>query len=346
MSSIVKDTKGNSRSSSSRSRSSMSSTKRSRSRKSRSTSSSSTRKSKKSSRKGEVSKGRSTRKSRSTSKSKSPQMLKPLLEPIETVDHSIQRKCWNSTTKKLISFNDGDGYFYKIGVKDLLKKTVKEFRDESKEHYIGCYLKKFKKGPIIFKDIFNNKLSNTKLNSIKDGNYTYVLINVGGIDYFIVSPIISELEISSKHLCLPLLLEEKLPRQNVPKDGDEGLYYNLNVYSAGNLKKQKDNIKIDFYSGSFFTIVMDVYQWEKKEELRTQEKQNEHFNKIKSSFFKKNVNIGFSFEELNVLDNITRQELVNLIECGFTVHRSPGIRKKDTLIYDKENEEVVTLENL
>lgn len=327
----------------SRSRSSRSSTKRSISRKSRSTGSKSTSKSKKSSRKG---KGRSTRKSRSTSKSKSPQMLKPLLEPIETVDHSIQRKCWNSTTKSLISFDDGDGYFYKIGVKDLLKKTVKEFRDESKEHYIGCYLKKFKKGPIIFKDIFNNKLSNTKLNSIKDGNYTYVLINVGGIDYFIVSPIISELEISSKHLCLPLLLEEDLPRQYGRKDGDEGRFYNLNVYSAGNLKKEKDKITIDFYSGSFFTIVMDVYQWEKKKDLRTQKKQQEHFDKIKLSFFKKNVNIEFSFEELNVLDNITRQELVNLIECGFTVHRSPGIRKKDKLIYDKENEEVVTLENL
>ena len=52
------------------------------------------------------------------------------------------------------------------------------------------------------------------------------------------------------------------------------------------------------------------------------------------------------FGELPVLDKITRQELVNLIECGFTVHRSPGIRKKDKLIYDKENEEVVTLENL
>ena len=284
--------------------------------------------------------------SRSTSKSKSPQMLKPLLEPTETVDHSIKRSGWNSTTKSLISFDDGDGYFYKIGVKDLLKKTVKEFKDESKEHYIGCYLKKFKKGPIIFKDIFNNKLSNARLNSIEDGNYAYVLINVGGIDYFIVSPIISELEISSKHLCLPLLLEEKLPRQNVPKDGDEGRYYNLNVYSAGNLKKQKDNITIDFYSGSFFTIVMDVYELEKKEDLRTQEKQTEYFNKIKSSFFKKNVNINFSFEKLNVLDKITRQELVHLIECGFTVHRSPGIRKKDKLIYDKENEQVVTLENL
>jgi hypothetical protein len=333
-----------SRRSRSRSRSSRSSTKRSRSRKSNSTGSRSTSKRKNTpSGKG---KGKSTRKRRSTSKSKSPQMLKPLLEPTETVDHSIKRKCWNSTTKSLISFDDGNGYFYKIGVKDLLKKTVKEFKDESKEHYIGCYLKKFKKGPIIFKDIFNDKLSNTKLNSIKDGNYTYVLINVGGIDYFIVSPIISELEISSKHLCLPLLLEEKLPRQNVHKDGDEGRYYNLNVYSAGNLKKQKDEITIDFYSGSFFTIVMDVYQWEKKKDLRTQKKQQEHFDKIKLSFFKKNVNIKFSFEELKVLDNITRQELVNLIECGFTVHRSPGIRKKDKLIYDKENEEVVTLENL
>ena len=342
MSSIVLDP--NPSKSRSRSRSSRSSTKRSRSRKSNSTGSKSTSKRKNTpSRKG---KGRSTRKSRSTSKSKSPQMLKPLLEPIETVDHSIQRKCWNSTTKSLISFNDGDGYFYKIGVKDLLKKTVKEFRDESKEHYTGCYLKKFKKGPIIFKDIFNNKLSNAKLNSIKDGNYTYVLVNVGGIDYFIVSPIISELEISSKHLCLPLLLEEKLPREYVPKDGDEGRFYNLNVYSAGNLKKEKDKIEIDFYSGSFFTIVMDVYQWEKKQDLRKIEKQKEHFDKIKLSFFKKNVNIKFSFEELKVLDNITRQELVNLIECGFTVHRSPGIRKKDKLIYDKENEEVVTLENL
>ena len=332
-----------SRRSRSRSRSSRSSTKRSRSRKSNSTGSRSTSKSKKSSRKG---KGRSTRKSRSTSKSKSPQMLKPLLEPTETLDHSIKRNCWNSTTKSLISFDDGDGYFYKIGVKDLMKKTVKEFRDQSKEHYIGCYLKKIKKGPIIFEDIFNNKLSNANLNSIEDGNYTYVLINVGGIDYFIVSPIISELEISSKHLCLPLLLEEKLPRQNVPKDGDEGRYYNLNVYSAGNLKKQQDNITIDFYSGSFFTIVMEVYEWEKKTTLRTQEKQTEYFNKIKSSFFKKNVNINFSFEKLNVLDKITRQELVHLIECGFTVHRSPGIRKKDKLIYDKENEQVVTLENL
>ena len=332
-----------SRRSRSRSRSSRSSTKRSRSRKSNSTGSRSTSKSKKSSRKG---KGRSTRKSRSTSKSKSPQMLKPLLEPTETLDHSIKRNCWNSTTKSLISFDDGDGYFYKIGVKDLMKKTVKEFRDQSKEHYIGCYLKKIKKGPIIFEDIFNNKLSNANLNSIEDGNYTYVLINVGGIDYFIVSPIISELEISSKHLCLPLLLEEKLPRLYVPKDGDEGRFYNLNVYSAGNLKKQKDNTTIDFYSGSFFTIVMEVYEWEKKTTLRTQEKQTEYFNKIKSSFFKKNVNINFSFEKLNVLDKITRQELVHLIECGFTVHRSPGIRKKDKLIYDKENEEVVTLENL
>ena len=284
--------------------------------------------------------------SRSTSKSKSPHMLKPLLEPTETVDHSIKRNGWNSTTKSLISFDDGNGYFYKIGVKDLLKKTVKEFKDESKEHYIGCYLKKFKKGPIIFEDIFNNKLSKADLNSIEDGNYTYVLINVGGIDYFIVSPIISELEISSKHLCLPLLLEEKLPRQNVPKDGGEGRYYNLNVYSAGNLKKQQDNITIDFYSGSFFTIVMEVYEWEKKTTLRTQEKQTEYFNKIKSSFFNDDVNINFSFKKLEVLDKITRQELVNLIECGFTVHRSPGIRKKDTLIYDKENEEVVTLENL
>ena len=332
-----------SRRSRSRSRSSRSSTKRSRSRKSNSTGSRSTSKSKKSSRKG---KGRSTRKSRSTSKSKSPQMLKPLLEPTETLDHSIKRNCWNSTTKSLISFDDGDGYFYKIGVKDLMKKTVKEFRDQSKEHYIGCYLKKIKKGPIIFEDIFNNKLSNANLNSIEDGNYTYVLINVGGIDYFIVSPIISELEISSKHLCLPLLLEEKLPRLYVPKDGDEGRFYNLNVYSAGNLKKQKDNTTIDFYSGSFFTIVMEVYEWEKKTTLRTQEKQTEYFNKIKSSFFKKNVNINFSFEKLNVLDKITRQELVHLIECGFTVHRSPGIRKKDKLIYDKENEQVVTLENL
>ena len=341
MSSIVLGSKSTSYSN--RTSSSRSSTKRSRSRKSNSTGSRSTSKSKKSFKKR---KGRSTRKSRSTSKSKSPQMLKPLLEPTETVDHSIKRKCWNSTTKSLISFDDRDGYFYKIGVKDLLKKTVKQFKDESKEHYIGCYLKKFKKGPIIFKDIFDNKLSNTKLNSIKDGNYTYVLINVSGIDYFIVSPIISELEISSKHLCLPLLLEEKLPRQNEPKDGDEGRFYNLNVYAAGNLKKQKDKITIDFYSGSFFTIVMDVYQWEKKKDLRTQKKQQEHFDKIKLSFFKKNVNIKFSFEELNVLDNITRQELVNLIECGFTVHRSPGIRKKDKLIYDKENEEVVTLENL
>jgi hypothetical protein len=326
-----------SRRSRSRSRSSRSSTKRSRSRKSNSTGSRSTSKSKKSSRKG---KGRSTRKSRSTSKSKSPQMLKPLLEPTETLDHSIKRSCWNSTTKSLISFDDGDGYFYKIGVKDLLKKTVKEFKDESKEHYIGCYLKKFNKGPIMFEDIFNNKLSNANLNSIEDGNYTYVLINVGGIDYFIVSPIISELEISSKHLCLPLLLEEKIPTQYNDR------FYNLNVYSAGNLKKEKDKITIDFYSGSFFTIVMDVYQLEKKEDLRTQEKQIEYFNKIKSSFFKKNVNIDFSYDELPVLDKITRQELVNLIECGFTVHRSPGIRKKDKLIYDKENEEVVTLENL
>ena len=50
--------------------------------------------------------------SRSTRKSKSPQMLKPLLEPTETVDHSIKRSGWNSTTKSLISFDDGSNIVF------------------------------------------------------------------------------------------------------------------------------------------------------------------------------------------------------------------------------------------
>ena len=198
-------------------------------------------------------------------------------------------------------------------------------------------MKKFNKKPKIFADISNHKITKTKLNSIEDGNYTYVLAKVAGIDYLIISPIISELEISSKHLCLPLLLGE------LPKIDKK--WYNLDVYSAGNLLKSKDSITIDFYSGSFFTIVMNVYD-NYQQNLRTKDEQQKYFDAIKSSFFKKNVNINFSFIELDVLKGISRQELIILIECGFTVHRSAGILKKGKLIYDTNNEEYVTLENL
>ena len=90
---------------------------------------------------------------------------------------------------------------------------------------------------------------------------------------------------------------------------------------------------------------MDVYELDKKEDLRTEIKQKEYFNKIKSSFFKKNVNIDFSFEQLNVLNAFSNQELINLIECGFIVHRSKGkIDKKGKHVYDTNNEEHVTLD--
>lgn len=248
------------------------------------------------------------------------------LEPTKTLDNRIKEKCWNSKTKSLF-----DGFFYKI---DILSKNIENVKEN-----IDCYLKKFNKESKIFKDIFKHKITKADINKIKDGNYTYVLIEVKDIVYLIISPIISELEISSKHLCLPLLLKDLLPIQ------ENGRYYNLYVYSAGNLLKNKDGITIDFYSGSFFTIVMDVYELDKKEDLRTENKQKDYFNNIKLSFFKKNVNINFSFEELNVLNAFSKQELINLIECGFIVHRSKGkIDKKGKHVYDTNNEEHVTLD--
>ncbi|NDG54350.1 MAG: hypothetical protein EBY39_15235 [Flavobacteriia bacterium] len=225
--------------------------------------------------------------------------------------------CWNSTSKTPI-----DGYYYKISMDEIN-------RDEG----IQCILNKYNKETIFFDNINKKKITNDMLNTLKNGLYTYAIVQFeDGNDYMALSPVLSTLEINAKHACLPILLKNKYEDNDnmLLKEQESKRYYDINVYAAGNILKQGNSIVMDFYSGTFFQTMIELRKYEDKEnenKLESEEEQQAYFNLIQQDFFNLNegsespLQFSFSYTPLPV-PSLTIEHLEKLASCGFHVYRS------------------------
>jgi len=275
------------------------------------------RKGKKKTRKGKKKHVKGKRKGKKKSMKKRQKGGAENITPTDLVDVGIMNNCWNSTSKTPI-----DDYYYRIST------------DESnREEGIQCILNKYNKETIFFDNINKKKITNDMLNTLKDGLYTYAIVQFeDGNDYMALSPVLSTLEINAKHACLPILLKNKYEDNDnmLLKEQESKRYYDINVYAAGNILKQGNSIIMDFYSGTFFQTMIEMRKYEDKEnenKLSSEEEQQTYFNLIQQDFF--NLNVGsasplqFSFSYIPLpVPSLTIEHLEKLASCGFHVYRS------------------------
>ena len=255
-----------------------------------------------------IKKNRKTRKyKKRTKKQKGGNKVKP----VSLVDVGVMNNCWNSKTKKPI-----DDYYYRISIDET-----------NREEAIRCILNKYSKESIFIDQINNKKITNNEMEALKNGLYTYIIAKFeDGNDYMVLSPVLSTLEINAKHACLPMLLKNKYSSKKLLKNQENMRYYDIDIYAAGNILKENNTILMDFYSGTFFKEIIDIYKYEGMD-LKSEGKQREYFDMIKNQFFeiKQPLNMIFSYTSLTVPE-LTLEHLKHVASCGYNVYRSKNSR--------------------